>query len=71
MVRCSVRPVRGDQITRVFRTETSVVADVLSTLKDLGHGTPQKPRPAVPCQQDYEAVGNPSLVDMDQQLLGE
>ena len=30
--------------------------------------TPQKPRPAVPTQQEAEAAGNTSDVDVDQQL---
>jgi hypothetical protein len=31
--------------------------------------TPQKPRPAVPIQQEDETAGNTSDVDVDQQLL--
>jgi hypothetical protein len=33
--------------------------------------TPQEPRPAAPTQQDAEAAGNTSDVDVEQQLLGE
>jgi hypothetical protein len=35
----------------------------------LGIVTPQKPHPAVPTQQEAEAAGNTSDVDVDQQLL--
>jgi len=31
----------------------------------------QKPRPAAPTLQEAEAAGNPSDVDVEQQLLGE
>jgi len=37
----------------------------------MGLVTPQKPRPAVPTQQEAEAAGNTSGVDVDQPLLGE
>jgi len=33
--------------------------------------TPQKPRPAAHTLQEAEAAGNPSDVDVEQQLLGE
>jgi len=43
----------------------------LSGLEFLGLVTPQKPRPAARTLGEAEAAGNPSDVDVEQQLLGE
>jgi len=43
----------------------------LSGLEFLGLVNPQKPRPAAPTLREAEAAGNPSDVDVEQQLLGE
>ena len=40
-------------------------------LEFLGLVTPQKPRPAVRTLREAEVAGNTSVVDVDQQLLGE